>query len=103
MLDCRGALGRRFVVRVAAMGVDGGDRAGRGGQLAPIEAIADGLYDGELVDLAGALAGEAEAGFYGLLDRDCGPSVAGRLAGRPECDGVLHQDRRRIPPLHPYP
>ena len=32
MLDCRGALGRRFVVGVAAMGVDGGDRAGGGGQ-----------------------------------------------------------------------
>ena len=32
MVDCRGPFGQRFVVRIAAMGVDGGDRAGRGGQ-----------------------------------------------------------------------
>ena len=91
MLDGRGPFGQRFVVRIATMGVDGGDRAGGGGQSGLGEGVADGLYDSELVDLAGTLAGEAEAGLDGLLDRDCGPSVAGRLAGRPECDGVLHQ------------
>ena len=49
------------------------------------KAIADGLYDSELVGLAGTLAGtlagEVEAGLDGLPDRGCGPSVAGRLAG----------------------
>ena len=73
------------------MGVDGGDGAGGGGQSGLGEGVADGLYDGVLVGLAGALAGKVEAGLDGLSDGGCGLSVAGRLAGGPEGDGVLDE------------
>ena len=63
------------------MGVDGGDGAGGGGQSGPVEALADGLYDGELVDVAGLLGRRAEAGLDGLLDGDCGLSVPAAWPG----------------------